>query len=242
MKKLLLTLVFPVIFLNSFCQTAPYVINQNHNGCCGGGAITGSSFKVFGAGQIDSIRIYPRHNQEYTSTIKIFKGNGPNPDSLLATQSFEVVGTWNTQYEKLIKFTSPVVVKKDSVYTFYIEGTPIRYETFNYYADGSFWDNNGENLNKDVDFIIYIGTVTTTAISHDALNDEIVIQTNNNGRSLHVINSNKNFQLKLYNTNGLLISEGVNNEVNLPALSEAVYILQLSSDKEYYTRKIYIKQ
>lgn len=120
----------------------------------------GSSLNEFGAGQIDSITIYPRHSQDYTATIKFFKGNGPNPDSLLFYTKFHCIGILDDQQGndvKLIKLSTPVKVKKDSVYTFSIEGAAIRFSNVDVYSDGTYWNLTGTKVKRsDADFIIYM--------------------------------------------------------------------------------------
>lgn len=243
MKKLYIFLVFLALQQAGVCQTAPYIIDQNTGKCCGGGDQgMGSSFKVAGAGQINSVTLYHRSNQAATGTLYIYKGNGPNPDSLLRTQSVSVFSEWAISSELVITLTNPVAVKKDSVYTIYLIGFPLRHSSSsNTYANGTLWTNTGEVVAGDLDFRVNIG-VLVAGVSKSILAENTKIILTDQGKNLQVIGAGKNIDLKLFTSDGKLLGESTGDNFKLPSLQEGVYIVQIIKDQELISKKIFIAQ
>jgi hypothetical protein len=244
MKKLYIILIFLLLQNPAFCQTAPYTIEHNTGKCCGGNDLgMGSSFKVFGAGQINSVTLYHRSNQTANGTLYIYKGNGPDPDSLLYQQNVSVSTDWNTNSQLAVTLNNPVPVKKDSMYTVYLVGIPLRYESgFSTYTDGTLWTAAGEDVTGDLDFQISIGVLTVTGSLKNSLAENTKVILSNDGKNLHVQGAGKDIELKLFTTGGNLVGESKGENLSLPELGGGVYILQITKERDVFSKKIVITQ
>ncbi len=244
MKKLLLFGALVLVSLHAQSQTAPYAINQNHNGCCGGGATSGSSFLTFGAGQIDSIKVYNRSSQDYLSgnTISVFQGNTTSAGSLLHSEDAGAVHASFTQSEVMIRFASPVHVSAASTYTFYIEGFPTRYSGSNDYADGTYWSNLTEDTGEDLDFILYIGQITATGIDPATNGSENRLLYKSIDKVLEASASvPAGYELSLYDNNGNLLITVVGNKLNVSSFPQGLYVARLKTGNVIYTSKIVVQ-
>ncbi|MDB5255622.1 MAG: hypothetical protein JWM14_317 [Chitinophagaceae bacterium] len=245
MKRLLLCGVLAFVSWKANGQTAPYSINQNHNGCCGGGANSGSSFLTLGAGQIDSIKVYNRSSQDYLTgnVVSVFLGNTTNAASLLHSEDAGVVHTSGVQQEVMIRFTNPVHVAAATTYTFYIEGFPTRFDSgSNTYADGTYWTETGEHPTDEMDFILYIGEITTTGIDNATNQSENYILYRSVDKILEASAAvAPGYELSLYDGNGNLISSANNHKLILSGVPQGVYVARLKSGNVIYTSKIMVQ-
>jgi hypothetical protein len=244
MKRLLLCGVLVLASWEASSQTVPYSINQNHNGCCGGGATSGSSFLTAGAGQIDSIKVYNRSSQDYLSgnVVSVFQGNTTNAASLIHSEDAGVVHTSGVQQEVMIRFANPVHVSASTTYTFYIEGFPTRFDSgSNTYADGTYWTETGEHTTDEMDFVLYIGQITVTGIDNAADKSGNYIVYRSVDKVLEVSSAiASGYELSLYDNKGNVISS-TTTKMNLSGVAQGIYIARLKSGNVIYTSKIAVQ-
>jgi len=222
-------------------QTAPYTIDNN-NCSSGGGLYTGSSFLTLGEGQIDSIRVISRANTDYPNdTLYIFSGNTTNPASQVYKQS---IGPISAPLNSLvmIRLKNPFHVNANSTYTFYIYGFPICYGS-NSYANGSYWDENGEKTIYDVNFNLYIGQVTVSGINTSTeINNNPIIYLGTDRKIKLNIQNNEESELVVVDLLGHIIITSKEKELTLPStLSESFCLVKLQTKGQVYSQKIYVR-
>lgn len=241
MKKLIINLLFLGLSISSIAQTAPYTIDNN-NCSAGGGLYTGSSFITSGAGQIDSIRVITRASQDYPEdTLYIFSGNTTNHASQIYKQS---IGPISAPFNSLVmlRLKNPVHVNASSTYTFYIFGFPICYGSDSY-ANGSYWDEHGENTANDVNFNIYIGPVTVSGINTTTEITNNPISYSGTDKIIKInIQDNEESELVVVDLVGHVILSSKEKEVTLPSsLSESFCLVKLQTKGQVYSQKIYVR-
>ena len=245
MRKLLLCGALTFVSYYAQSQIAPYSISQNHNGCCGGGATSGSSFLTLGAGQVDSILVYNRSSQDYLSgnTISVFQGNTTSAGSLLHSEDAGVVHTSALQQEVMIRFIHPVHVTAATTYTFYINGFPTRYGGGNSYANGSYWADDVEHTDEELDFILYIGQITATGTENPVKEeDNMPILYKSTDKILEVSSTvPAGYELSLYDTNGNLVTKTIGNKLSLASFPQGLYVAKLKAGNVIYTNKIVVQ-
>lgn len=241
--KIFYSLLFICGITNLVNAQTPYVINQNTVKCCGGdGNGMGTSFLTLAAGNLDSIKIITRSASFSTDSITIYQGNTLSIANRIYTQVLSGIPVSIVNAPYTVALSSPLTLTSNSVYTFLIHRTPIRFGNSNTYVDGSLWVRQGfltagEHTDKDLDFVAYIGNLLTTDLSN----------TNKNEISYLIDNgvlTFKNFdaeQITLLDLSGKEIISTLENKLQLSNnLAKGIYILHAKKGNIVYTDKVYI--
>lgn len=221
----------------------PYVINQNTGKCCGGdGNGMGTSFLTLSTGNLDSIKIITRSASFSTDSITIYQGNTLSLANRIYTQVLSGIPVSIVNAPYTVVLSSPLTLNSNSVYTFLIHRTPIRFGNSNTYADGSLWVRQGfltagEHTDKDLDFVAFVGNLLATGVS--GINKDEISYLIENG-----VLTFKNFdaeQITLQDLSGREIISTSENKLRLSGnLVKGVYILRAQKGNVVYTSKVYL--
>jgi hypothetical protein len=241
MKYLFIKIVLLFLPIFSIAQTAPYSIDNN-NCSVGGSGYGGSSFLTLGAGQIDSIRVISRATTDYPNdTLYIFAGNTTNSVSQIYKQSIGPISAPSNSLV-MIRLKNPLHVNASTTYTFIISGFPICFGSDSY-ANGSYWNDQGEQTGSDVNFNLYIGQITVSGINSPTEITNNPIAYSAADRKIEVnVQENEESELVVVDLVGNIIISSKEKELTLPStLTESFCLVKLQTKSQVYSQKIYVR-
>jgi hypothetical protein len=189
-----------------------------------------------------------RNGTNSTGTLYVYEGNTNDPGSQLYTQALTGIPVNDGVHgldPYMIRLNSPVALNASSTYTFMFYNAPIRFGNSDIYPDGSLWTGigswttDGENTDKDLDFIAYIGNPIATGILDE-----------NGNKISYVISGNtvllKNFvaeEILLYDLLGKTLASGKGEQLEIKApYTDGIYILSVRRGNELQTVRVYLKK